>query len=95
MEKDGNNFPPNNKLVQEPEGNEKNRSPDPNSNETKINYDRKSNKAHKNTVKEEILQLINENFVEMILDMVNQNVQETLKNFQDKKIENLRKHKNK
>jgi hypothetical protein len=24
MEKDGNNFPPNNKLVQEPEGNEKN-----------------------------------------------------------------------
>jgi ABC-type transporter Mla subunit MlaD len=39
--------------------------------------------VHKNTLKEEILQVINENFIEMILDMVNQNVQETLKKFQD------------
>jgi NAD(P)H-dependent FMN reductase len=36
-------------------------------------------------VKEEILQVINENFIEMILDMVNQNVQETLKKFHDNK----------
>jgi hypothetical protein len=36
-------------------------------------------------LKEEILQAINENFIEMILDMVNQNVQETLKKYQDKK----------
>jgi hypothetical protein len=43
------------------------------------------NKAHKNTPKEEILQVINGNFIEMILDMVNQNVQETLKKFQDSK----------
>jgi hypothetical protein len=35
------------------------------------------NEAHKNNMKEEILQVINENFIEMILDMVNQNVQET------------------
>jgi hypothetical protein len=27
------------------------------------------NKAHKNTLKEEMLQVINENFIEMILDM--------------------------
>jgi methionyl-tRNA synthetase len=33
-------------------------------------------------LKEEILQVINENFIEMILDMVNQNVQEALKKFQ-------------
>jgi vacuolar-type H+-ATPase subunit I/STV1 len=36
-------------------------------------------------MKEEILQVINENFIEMILDMVNQNIQETLKKFEDKK----------
>jgi predicted RNase H-like nuclease (RuvC/YqgF family) len=39
----------------------------------------------KNNLKEDILQVLNENFIEMILDMVNQNVQETLKEFQDNK----------
>jgi hypothetical protein len=29
------------------------------------------NEAHKNNLKEEILQVINKNFIEMILDMVN------------------------
>jgi hypothetical protein len=38
-----------------------------------------------NTLKEEILQVINENFVVMVLDTVNQNVHETLKKFQDNK----------
>jgi hypothetical protein len=42
-------------------------------------------KAHKNTLKEEILQVITENFMEMLLDMVNQNIQEALKKFQDNK----------
>jgi hypothetical protein len=41
--------------------------------------------THKNTLKEEILQVINEDFMEMLLDMVNQNVQEALKKFQDNK----------
>jgi hypothetical protein len=41
----------------------------------KINYAKEPNEAHKSTLKEEILQVINENFIEMILDMVNQNVQ--------------------
>jgi hypothetical protein len=50
----------------------------------KINYAKEHNEVHKNYLKEEILQVINENFVEMILDMVNQNVQETLKKFEGK-----------
>jgi hypothetical protein len=41
--------------------------------------------AHKNTLKEEILQVINENFMEMILDTVKWNIQEALKTFQDNK----------
>jgi hypothetical protein len=51
----------------------------------KINYAKEPNEAHKNNLKEDILQVLNENFIEMILDMVNQNVQETLKKFQDNK----------
>jgi hypothetical protein len=66
--------------------------PDPDSNKTKINYAKEPKESHKNTLKEEILQVINKNFIEMTLDMVNQNVQKTLKKFQDNKIENLRKH---
>jgi hypothetical protein len=85
MEKRGKPFPPNNKLVQEPEGNEENRCPDADSNTRKINYAKESNEAHKNNLKEEILEVINENFIELILSMVNKNVQETLKKFQDNK----------
>jgi hypothetical protein len=51
----------------------------------KINYAKESNEAHKNNLSEEFLQVINENFIEMILDRVNKNVQETLKKFQDNK----------
>jgi hypothetical protein len=85
QKKEGNQFPPSNKLVQEPEGNEENRYSDLDSNKTKINYAKEPNEAHKNNLKEEILQVINENFIEMIQDMVNQNAQETLKIFQDNK----------
>jgi ribosomal protein L23 len=81
----GNQFPHSKKLVQEPQGNEENRSSEPDSNKAKINYAKEPNEAHKNNLKEEILQVISENFIEMILDMVNQNVQETLKKFQDDK----------
>jgi hypothetical protein len=88
MEKEGNHFPPNNKSVQEPEGNEENRYSDPHSNKTKINY---AKEPHKNNLKEEILQVINENFIEIILDTVNQNVQETLKKFQDNKNREIEK----
>jgi hypothetical protein len=95
MEKRGKLVPPSNKLVQEQEGKEESRYPDPDSNKMQINYAKEPNEAKKNNLKEEILQVINENFIEMILDMVNQNVQETFKKFQTTKIENLRKPKNK
>jgi hypothetical protein len=78
--KDGNHLPSNNKLVQEPEGNEENRYSDSDLNKTKRNYTKEPNEAHKNTLKEEIWQVINENFIEMILDMVNQNVQRHSRN---------------
>jgi hypothetical protein len=61
--KDKHHFLPNNKLVQEPEGNEENRYPDSDSNKTKRNYTKEPNKVHKNTLKEEILQAIIENFI--------------------------------
>jgi dihydroorotate dehydrogenase len=95
MEKTGKTVTPSNKLVQEPEGNEENRYPDPDSNKTMINYAKEPNEAHKNNLKEEILQVINENLIEMILDMVNQNVQETLKKFQDYKNREFEKAQNK
>jgi hypothetical protein len=85
QKKEENQFPPTNKLVQEPEGNEENRDSDPDSNKTKLNYAKEPNKAHKNNMKKEILQVIKENFIQMMLDMVNQNVQKTLKKFQQNK----------
>jgi triacylglycerol esterase/lipase EstA (alpha/beta hydrolase family) len=41
----------------------------------KINYITEPNDVYKSILKEEILQVITENFREMILDMVNQNTQ--------------------
>jgi molecular chaperone DnaK (HSP70) len=85
QKKQGNQFPHSKKLVQEPKGNEENRYPDPDSNKMRINYAKEPNEAQKNNLKEDILQVLIENFIEMILDMVNQNVQETLKKFQGNK----------
>jgi hypothetical protein len=51
----------------------------------KINYAKEPNEAHKNNLKEVILQVLNANFIEIILDVVNQNVQERLKKFQHNK----------
>jgi hypothetical protein len=85
QKKQGNQFPHSKKLVQEPEGNEENRYSDPDSKKMKINYAKEPNEDFKNSLKEEILQVLNENFIEMIVDMVNQNMQETLKKFQDNK----------
>jgi hypothetical protein len=60
-----------------------------------INYTKEPNEAHQNNLKEEILQVITENFMELLLNMVNQNVQEALKKFQDTKIKTMRRHRNK
>jgi uncharacterized spore protein YtfJ len=46
-------------------------------------------------MKEEILQVINENFIGMLLDMVNQNIQEALKKSQDNKNKEYEKTQNK
>jgi hypothetical protein len=81
-----NHSPPKNKLVQDLESNEENGYLDPDSNKIKINCTKENNEeAHKNNLKEDILQVINENFIEMLLDMVNQNVLRALKKFQDNK----------
>jgi hypothetical protein len=85
QKKQGKQFPHSKKLVQEPEGNEENRYLDLDSNKMKINDAKEPNKVHKNNLKEDILQVINENFIEMILDMINQNVQERLRKFQGNK----------
>jgi hypothetical protein len=91
QKKQGNQIHHSKKLVKEPEGNEENRYSDPDSNKMKINHAKEPNKAHKNNLKEEILQVINENFIEMILDMVNQNLQETIKKFQANKNREFKK----
>jgi hypothetical protein len=72
--REGNHSLPKNKVVQDLEWNKENGYPDPDSNKAKINYTKEPKEAHKNTLKEEILQVINENFIDMLLDMVNQNV---------------------
>jgi hypothetical protein len=83
-------FSQKNNLIQNSEGNEENRYPVLDSNKTKINDAKEHKDDQKNTLKEEVLQIITENFMEMLLHMVNQNVQETLKKFQDTKIKNTR-----
>jgi hypothetical protein len=82
--REGNHSPTKNNLIQDSEGNEENGYPVPDSNKTKINDTKEPSDVHKNTLKEEILQVITENFME-ILDMVNQNVQDAPKKFQDTK----------
>jgi hypothetical protein len=62
QKKQGNQFPHSKKLLQEPEGNEENRYSDQDSNKTKINYAKEPNEAHKNNLKEEIPQVINDYF---------------------------------
>jgi molecular chaperone DnaK (HSP70) len=71
--------------MQDSKGNEENEYPFPDPNKTMINNTKKPSIAHINTLKEEILQEITENFMEKILDKVNQNVQDALKKFQDTK----------
>jgi hypothetical protein len=62
QKRDGNQSPPKNQLVQDLERNEENRYPDPDFKKTKMIYTKEPNKAHKKNLKEEILQIINENF---------------------------------
>jgi hypothetical protein len=84
-----------NSLKQDSKENEKNRYPVLESNKTKINDIKEPNDVHKNTLKEEILKVIAETFMEIVPDTVNQKVHDALKKFQDTKIENMRRHRNK
>jgi hypothetical protein len=61
--RDGDHSPPKNNLIQDSEGNEENRYSVPDSNKTKINDIKEPSDAHKNILKEEILQVITENFM--------------------------------
>jgi hypothetical protein len=82
-------------LVQASEGNEENRHPVPDSNKTKIDYPKEPNKAHKNTLEEEILQKITEHFMELLLDKVKKMYRRNSRNSKTTKIRNMRRHKNK
>jgi hypothetical protein len=75
--RDGNHSTHKNNLIQDSEGNNENGYPVPDTTEP--------SDAHKNILKEEILQIITENFMEVILNVVNKNVKEALKKFQDTK----------
>jgi hypothetical protein len=87
----GNHSLPKNNLIQDSEGNEETGYPVLNTNKTQINDAKEPNDVHKNNLKEDNLQVITENFMEMILDMVNQNVQEALKKFKDTKNKEYKK----
>jgi hypothetical protein len=93
--RDGNHSPPKNKVVQNLEQNEENRYPEPDSNKTKINYTKEPNEDHKNTLKEEILQVINENFIEMLLTRSTKTYRRHSRNSKTTKLKNIRKHRNK
>jgi hypothetical protein len=77
------------------EGNEENRYPVLDYNKTKINDAKEPNDAHKNNLKEEILQVITENFREILIDMVNQKYKRQSRNFKTPKIKNMRRNRNK
>jgi hypothetical protein len=74
MKKGWKPFSPQNELTQDSEGNEENGYPAPDTNKTMIKYAKEPREAHKNILKEEILQVITRNFMELLLDMVNQNI---------------------
>jgi type IV secretory pathway VirB6-like protein len=79
-------LPPKN-LIQDSEQNEENGYQVLDCKKTKIN-DTKEPNFHKNSLKEEILQIITENFMEMILEMVNQTYKMHSRNFKTPKIKN-------
>jgi hypothetical protein len=83
--RDGNHTPQKNNSTQDSVGSEENVYPVPDPNKTMINVTKEPRDAHKNTLKEEILQETTENFMEKTLDIVNQNVQDALKKLQDTK----------
>jgi hypothetical protein len=71
------------------EENAENGYPVPDSNKTMINYTKEPSNAHKNTLKEEILQEITENFMEIQLTKM---YKMHSRKFMTLKIKNMRRH---
>jgi hypothetical protein len=67
--RDGKHSPKQSNLIQDSEGNEENGYSVPGPNKTMVNNTKEPSDAHENTLKEEILQEITENFMK-ILDVV-------------------------
>jgi hypothetical protein len=59
-----------NNVIEDRKGNEENGYPVQDSNKTKINDTKEPNNSQKNILEEEILQVITENFMEMLLDIL-------------------------
>jgi hypothetical protein len=76
-------------------GNEENKYLDPDSNKMKINYAKEPNEVHKNNLIEEMLQVINEYFIEMIMVWSTKMYRRHSRNSKTTKIENLKKQKKK
>jgi hypothetical protein len=85
QKRNGNHSSPKNNVIQDSEGNEENGYQVPDSNITKINNIKEPNDAHKNSLKEEILQVITQNFMEMLLDMVTKTYKMQSGNFRQQK----------
>jgi uncharacterized protein YjgD (DUF1641 family) len=80
--------------MQDSEGNEQNGYPVPDHNKTMINDTKEPSDIQKNTLTEEILQELTENFMENILDMVNKMYKMHSKNFKAPKMKNIRRNRN-
>jgi predicted house-cleaning noncanonical NTP pyrophosphatase (MazG superfamily) len=63
-------------------GNEENEYPAPDPNRTMINITNEFSDAHKQSLREEIMDEITEKLMEQLQDMVNQKVQDALKKYQ-------------
>jgi hypothetical protein len=61
----------------------------------KINYAKEPNEAHKNDLKEDILQVLNENFIEMMLDRSTKMYRRHSRNSKTTKIKHLKTQKKK
>jgi hypothetical protein len=77
-----------NNLTQDSERSEENGYPVPDPNKTKINSTEETINAHKNTLKEEIMELITENFMEKYQKQLTKMC--TSRNFKTTKIKNSR-----
>jgi uncharacterized protein YlxW (UPF0749 family) len=76
---------PKNNLTQDSEENEENRIPSSRLQQNKDKQCQGTQQCPQEHPKEEILQVITANFMEILLDMVKQNVQKALKKLQDTK----------